>query len=75
MDEIIFEMGGYGFRRGDIDLALYLGYSEKDLEVLTHFRDPQAQPQAGFFQANPASLEAMTTVDGTQVWRNPRLLP
>lgn len=32
------------------------------------------KPTRFAFRANPATLEAMTTIDGTQVWRNPRLL-
>lgn len=33
------------------------------------------KPAKFTFRQHPVSLEAMTTVDGTQVWRNPRLLP
>jgi len=32
------------------------------------------KPAKFAFTPNPTTLEAMTTVDGTQVWRNPRLL-
>jgi FkbM family methyltransferase len=32
------------------------------------------KPAKFTFVPNPTTLEAMTTVDGTQVWRNPRLL-
>lgn len=32
------------------------------------------KPAKFAFAPNPATLEAMTTIDGTQVWRNPRLL-
>jgi hypothetical protein len=33
------------------------------------------KPTKFTFRSNPPSLEAMTTVDGTQCWRNLRLLP
>jgi len=48
MSEAFYELGGYIFPKGDIDLALYLGYTADDLKVFEHFKDPNARPEAGF---------------------------
>src|SRR5213083_2584051 len=48
MNEAFYEFGGYIFQKGDIDLALYLGYTVDDLKVFEHFKDPNARAEPGF---------------------------
>jgi FkbM family methyltransferase len=48
MSEAFFKLGDYTFQKGDIDLALYLGYTIDDLKVFEHFKDPDARPNPGF---------------------------
>jgi len=67
----VYEIGGYAFRRADIDIALYLGYNAEDLKLFDKFRDPNARPQKGFIsdimgiRTRTSSLwESAQTLDG-----------